>query len=897
MLYSLQTMPRRVPPSLIKKAKSREWQQLLAKSEASGDQSLLAHSKAVSGIATALAEKIDFDSEIISLLQAAAFAHDVGKEKDAFQEYLEGGPKVTHLPTKEELDDFFKGTPFDDSGNIPKVFAIVVETHRGAGETISQKRALRKMEGGDLPQLTNLGLIVRMADWIASSNSPRDALKAAECEDFRSLVAEADFHFEYYSLQTARGVLSYILHRGFQQAFGNQDFDPIAFHPEGCLFVGTNPLDEEKLKQDGYESIRKILEQQMFGDEFLESGVALQINRSMIANDALVTLDTLDRLAKYGTDVVTGLSGKEDDQKRAILLRFISTLQNALRRKIETLDLESEKTEDILGQLSEEEKDVFGLDFGEIGLPMAYSFWTDSMQDVSKQLEKHGHAGRDITTLPVENSLQSIYDGYKDLVKRITELGEDNDFKPIESPELDKYLTALLHDINHPAMFKEASAKRIETHIAQEFMETYKNAKDNAMGSCDGDVRCPICGTSAPGTKAIAAGVGSGTKKFINIGEGGRRLANVNVCILCILEGILRKNKGYAYVLMPQMSLSPTDAQSLGRLAETALSKIDRRPSKTVKWLLNGDLQDNSIALEKRLEMISSADRNYFDISPNVVGNFVLMSTYPDTDGSDSDVMARILIQALALHILLDVRVKIISGLDVISVREKKGAVEFEPTATLLRHLNLRKGVIPIEQADDILLKLAAAHRAQLFANLSNRNGIMRALEVHPGQLAQRIMLNKKSKSSILTDNEMQILTILIGDREMTTLADEISNILEEYYRPGRYTKSMHSVLGPMNALYDEFRKNTTPDEEDIQAIAGRVHRQLQQLNKGDYVQFDAAEPILEVCKTLADELSSAGPRERKDRLDDLRYAVYLKRLISISKRIRKKNGGNSNED
>ncbi|MFO7835132.1 MAG: HD domain-containing protein [Candidatus Thorarchaeota archaeon] len=895
-------MPHRVPHELVKAAKGRGWQQLLAKSGPSGDQSLLAHSKAVSGIATALAEKIDYNSEIISLLQAAAFAHDVGKEKPDFQEHLKGGAKVTHLPTKEQLDDFLSDVQNVDPNDIAKVFAIVVETHRGAGETISQQRALRKMEGGDLPQLANLGLIVRLADWIASSNSPKDGLKATQNEEFKSLINEANFHFEYYSLQTARGVLSYILHRGFQQAFEDQDYDPIAFHPEGCLFVGTGPLDKDKLKEEAYRNIRKILEKQMFSDEFLQSGVALQINRSMIANDALIALDTLDRLARYGTTVISDLPGKEDDQKRAILLRFISTLQNALRRKIENLELQSDRTKEILNQLAEVEEDAFGIDFGEIGLPMSYDLWTESMQQVSERLEEHGHAPRALTTLPVEDSLESMYEGYKDLVDLIPDLIDKNEFAPIESPELDSYLNALIHDINHPTILKEVAPETKSNpstyhHIAQEFMQTYKGAKKNAMGSRNGDIRCPICGTAAPGTKAIAAGVGRGTKKFINIGQGGKRLANVNVCILCILEGILRKNKGYAYVLMPQMSLSPTDAHSLARLAETALSKIDRRPSKTVKWLLEKQLLDNSIELEKRLEMISSADRDYFEISSNVVGNFVLMSTYPDTDGSDSDIMARILIQALALHTLLDVRVKIISGLDVISIREKKGAVEFEPTATLLRHLNLRKGIIPLEEAPDIFLKLAAAHRAQLFANLSNRNGIMRALEVHPGQLAQRIMLNKKSKSSTLTDNELQILTILLGDREMTTLADEISNILDEYYRPRGYGKSMHSVLGPMNALYDEFRKNTTPDEEDIQAIAGRIHRQLQQLNKGDYVQFDAAEPILEVCKTLANELRLAGPRERKDRLDDLRYAVYLKRLIAISKRFGKKKGGNSSED
>jgi len=247
--------------------------------------------------------------------------------------------------------------------------------------------------------------------------------------------------------------------------------------------------------------------------------------------------------------------------------------------------------------------------------------------------------------------------------------------------------------------------------------------------------------------------------------------------------------------------------------------------------------------------------------------------------------------QAIALSLILEVRVRIVEGLDMVDVSERDGAVMFPANGSLLRSLGLRRSVVDFEEAERIGKKIALAVRAKFFADLSDRNGIQEALNAHPGQLAQRIVLKRDFPR--LSAQELMVLTELREVDTMGTLVDDISDILENYYRPEKYGTSMHSILGPMNALYTEFRKTASFDDETVLAIAGRVQRQLQQLNKGDYLIAEAAAPIYDACKQLAERLSKEGSRDRKKILDNLRYAVYLKRLIAINERIQaKKKGG-----
>ncbi len=878
---------------LVKAARTRNWHKLLAKSHPS--QTILAHSQAVMDIALTIADTFDLDRTQRKVLMLAAFLHDLGKEFPEFQEGLQKGKTPPHLPTHDQIGEFLSLCEISDDSLINDVFAVVIATHRGIGETVSSLRAEKQVRrGGETSSLIFLGDITKLADWIASANTPEDAYRATKAEDFQPILEQFSIYFEYYSLLKIRGVLTYILHKALQETYNENGLKTLAVFPNGCLFLGRERPDINSLKEQVIERIGTLLKNALLEKTFLESSTAMQINRAMIANEGLVALDSLPVFIEYAESRTASLPQKTDEQKRAIFLRFISTLQDALRRKINLLDIDESEKQKATDELSTLELKILGLDLGKIGLPMSYDFWNGEIDKVSKALQLGGHASRDLLTMPLDSVLTSIKKGYLQLVKEMMSYFSSDEFDPLKSIEIDDYLIQLITDVGHPVLINAKlsnSAGPSPIHaVADQFHKTYLSAKQSAMGSIDGNVRCPICGSAALGTKAIAAGVGSGTKKFVNVGIGTTRLDNINICKLCLLEGILRGAIGYGYVLVPQVSISAERAESLRKKA-IYLRRLDRSPEKSVKMFLSGEVVNHAAEIKERLEKLCVADREPFKISDNIMGNYVIMSTSPDRTGlANSEGLAMILLQALTLSLILEVRVKIIEGLDMVDVNELDGAVIFPGNGSLLRTLGLRKGVVDFNDAARIGLKIALAMRARLFADLSKRNGIQQALTTHPGQLAQRILLKREYPR--LSEQELMVLTGLKEVDMMGTLVDEIVDILEQYYRPEKYGSSMHSILGPINALYVEFRKTPTLDSERIESIAGRVHRQLQQLNKGDYLYSEAAEPILKVCKDLAERLEKESARSRKKILDDLRYAVYLKRLISINEKFQSKKGG-----
>ncbi|TXT53669.1 MAG: hypothetical protein BAJATHORv1_130009 [Candidatus Thorarchaeota archaeon] len=875
-------------------AKDRSWNKLLAKSEKFGGQTLLSHSRAVSGVAKTIIDHINLPEKFVGVVQIAGYLHDLGKESKEFQEAISSGSKPpAHLPSGDDVSSVLDEIgEFEDSFHA-LVYAVIVHTHLGVGEAVSLSRVVtEKVEGGDLPYISLLGTIVKCADWIASSPSPRDAYRSLERPDFDTLRNDHGIKFEYYSVQITRGVLTYLLHKGLQLAYKESDYTPLAMYPDGCLMIGKSDLDIQKISIDAESLIRKLLAEKLMEPSFLESATALQINRGMIANEGIVALSSMKTLAEFGANQVKGFSGKNDEQKRAIFVRFLSTLQNALRSNIVAIEIDEDKKNSALEDLAKTELELLGIPFGEIGLPMSYTTWTELIDQASSTLESNTFADRAIKTMNVEEGVDAFLKGYLVLVKRMKEIFKDPSFDPIKEISIGQYLTTLLADVKHPflelASQKNTSNCSFDAYeLAQRYYLTYRDAKPKAMGSMDGNIRCPICGSAAPGTTAIAAGVGSGTKKFMIMGIGTKRLDNVNVCELCLLEGILRGNKGWGYVLIPQMAFSIEESEAMEELAKKELRQLDRSPIKSSKLLLNGAFDQFPEKIDTLLEQICTAKRETFSISNDVIGNYVFMSTYPDSGTLNSDSIAKILLQGLILHLLLGVRVKIFSGLAMVDVTEKGGAVNFPANGSLMRTLSLREESIPFLHAEKIAKLLAAAVRAQHFANLSKVNGVVQALQTHPGQLAQRMLLKRDYPK--LQDYEFTILLTLMEGRDMTTIADEIAGIMDEYYRPEKYGSSMHAILGPVNVLYNEFRRVKNLEDSSIQAIAGKMHRQLQQLNRGDYHYAEAAAPIMELCKNIADELEGLSPREQKNFLEDLRYSVYLLRLISINERIKAK--------
>ncbi|MHA1781340.1 MAG: hypothetical protein ACTSYL_10830 [Candidatus Thorarchaeota archaeon] len=880
-------------------ARNRDWHQLLAKSNPS--QTLLSHARAVRGVASALAEASDLAKELREVLMLGAFLHDLGKETEEFQRGIKRGKAPPHLPTREGIEEFLKACSINDEAITAKVFVIASATHEGAGEAISKLRAVNEFVAeGETSSILELGEMARLADWIASAPSPRDAMRATKNESFLPLIESKNLKFTYYSLLKVRGILSYLLHKAMQKTYKSLGYKIVAVYPEGCLLVGNKPLDETKFVKRAVAQTEELLKKALLDQAFLESATALQINRAMVANEELVAIDSLPVFADYAAERIQSLPGKTDEQKKAIFLRFISTLQNAIRAKTENIAIDDATRQQLHKTMSTLESEIMGIDFGALGLPMSYDVWNDLLKEASKVLEEKGYASRDVSTMPLDRAFASIKKGYLALIKEMEPLFNGDEFHTVRTLTVDTYLEELLGDVGYPLLTTKGggnqSAGPSAYHAtANRFLKTYREAKKRAMGPTTKEVRCPICGSAATGTKAIAAGVGPGTKKFINEGIGTVRLDNINVCSLCLLEGILRGAIGYGYVLMPQVALSYEEAEVLAEMA-TYLRRLDRNPEPAVKMFLEGTILDFSQKLKDKMEhMCREGEWEPFRISKNVVGNYILMTTSPDKRGlSNSEGLAIILIQAIALSLMLEVRVRIFEGLDMVDVTERDGAVIFPANGSLLRTLGLRESVIGFDQAEEIGLKLALAKRAKFYANLSDRNGIQQALNTHPGQLAQRILLKRDYPT--LSEIELMILTRLQEVDMMGTLVDDISDILDKYYRPEKYGTSMHSILGPMNALYTQFRKTASLDEETVQAIAGRVHRQLQQLSRGDYMATEAAAPILDVCTQLAEKLSKEGTRDRKKILDDLRYAVYLRRLISINERIQRKkakDGGN----
>ncbi|MHA1495627.1 MAG: HD domain-containing protein [Candidatus Thorarchaeota archaeon] len=875
--------------SLEQIAQKRKWQFLLAKSSSYGSQSLLSHSKAVSGIAATLGKLMGESKENIDLLRIAGFLHDIGKMKELFQTNLRKGKSSTHLPTKEDIADFADM----DEDLILRLFILTTSTHLGTGETIAGMQAAGDLVGrGETSSLIRMGDILKLADAIASSTSSDNAFHATQRKDLKPLIRQSKLKFAHYNLQRTRGILTFILHKSIQEAYRSVGFEPIAFHIDGCLLVGNQVVNEISIIPSILNNLRSTLTNSLLEESFLESSTAMQINSGMIANESIVSLESSLQLIEYALNRATDLPGKSDDQKRSILLRFISTLQNAIRTRLSNLNLGKDELDDVFEKMASIEKDLFGIDFNELGLPMSYTLWVDKTKIVSDSLLRNKIISRSLNTMPIEDSLIGIKKAYVNLIDSMNNIFEGETYFPIHKMDIDIYLAPLLEDISYPRIDDADFSSNLSPHeIASKYLRTYTKAKGNCMGQSEGNIRCPICGSSSIGTPAKRAGVGSGTKKFMNLGQGRKRLDNVNVCSLCILEGILREQIGYGYVLMPQIAFSVEEAEKLRDISQTELRKLDRKPFKSVGFVLDGKLSDVSMHLQERLDIICNSDREPFRISKHILGNFVLMTTYPETSSSDSENMALILFQALVLHLVTGARIKILSGLEMIQSDERTGAVIFSATSSLLKALGLRTGSIQFDQVEDITMLLAAAIRAKLIADLSERNGTLQALTTHPGQLAQRIVLKRDFPK--LTTSEMKVLTTLMkGGYKMGELSEEIAQILDKYYRPEKYGKSMHSILGPMNALYTEFRKASDLDEEAITAIGGKVHRQLQQLNKGDYLLTEASVEILEVCRKLASSMRKIGPRGRKKMLDDLRYAVYLRRLIAINEKIDAKKGG-----
>jgi hypothetical protein len=196
------------------------------------------------------------------ILLVAVFAHDVGKETDAWQRYVGGdGPYTPHiLPelTRQIVPELSVPLGFEGCGEpVQTIMARCAEFHHSkpgrSDGTIIQ--VMLGADGGEAQAGTDrfltLAHIVRGIDHFASASNPADAAEAI-VED-----PALGHHLKVARHEVlVRGVSTTFVHQAAQAAFESRRWKPLLYFSAGTVYAAdpnSNP------KQPGLDDVRSAL--------------------------------------------------------------------------------------------------------------------------------------------------------------------------------------------------------------------------------------------------------------------------------------------------------------------------------------------------------------------------------------------------------------------------------------------------------------------------------------------------------------------------------------------------------------------------------------------------------------------------------------------------------------
>jgi len=886
---------------LLNFAYLRDWHIKLAKGNYTQEISLLGHSYSTASILYDLMriKKQYFTDKEIELGVLAAFLHDLDKETKEFQEKLTSKSKksVEHLPSLKKFIDVNKLLGYNEL-EAKYAYACLLHTHLETGEVITVSSLKSELNQELLERdiridnILWIGELIRISDWFSSSVSPTSVQRSIETESFSSLIEQIGLKFAFFETNLIRGRLTYILLNAAERALKNQDFICLVNYPNGIVAVSeTKDIDTSNLLMKIEQYAKQSLIQLFTKEEFLSSNINLQINKSMIGSNEFISLESLTSLIELGRSNLKqrkgtyGVSGKE--QNEALFIRFFVFMIQSLKDRItEKYTIDTEK---IFQLIDDEQKRVFGCILDSAGKSQKYSTFRDLLHtEINTYLIENEKIERSFDEMDEKMSLDTIerlgllfFNHMQTALKDYTKLSID----------IDQYLKPLLSDIQIP--YPKKDTNELKKHISKVFTG-YLDAKESAMGSIKGKIRCPICGTVQDGVEAKSASVGAGTKKFMNLSKGYSPLNKINICHLCVLEGTMRDGMQETFYVIPEAPFSPSQISLIHRSFRLLLL-MTLRYDEISENIINGDYQEQREKFNKEiLNLIDNEKKSFIQI-PDIQCNYLVLTRKFDfKTGNDSTHYALLAMSALYMVIILPLKVVFVQGFDLLNLAEFNKAFSFPTTPSLLSALDRRDSNISFTEVKYFANKIATAYYLQLIANLSKRSGILDALRLHPGRLLERISI--KRKKVILDDKTFKIFENIKVNimNEISTYSREqipqtISELLDKYYWQKSKSFSMHAILGPVNALYENYRKTSNLNEETAAIISGKIFRQLENLTKRDTGLFEAADKIYKICKSLNLILSKMNIRQKKKYLDDLRYSVYLLRVMKINEKYQQK--------
>jgi len=269
--------------------KKRKWHNKIAKTRPR-TQSLFEHSLMVYDVVALMIELLDAGKPLSDkekkILRISAILHDIGKEKEGWQEAIRTDKKVpSHIDedlSRKAIIELSKIIKIEDSQAILNCICLHMKATQTTGNIIKAK-----ILEPEIPNWKELQDFIDSADNLASCGNVLEAVELLENPQ-RFKVGKL-FEYSYHHIYL-RGVSSVFLHKACQSCYQEKGWKPVLYFLEGTIYLSVKIL--EKI---GKEEIANKLEEII--NESIETNA-----KNMVVPDVIMDNTAIPRPELFDND-------------------------------------------------------------------------------------------------------------------------------------------------------------------------------------------------------------------------------------------------------------------------------------------------------------------------------------------------------------------------------------------------------------------------------------------------------------------------------------------------------------------------------------------------------------------------------------------------------------------
>lgn len=569
------------------------------------------------------------ESQIKSLILAIS-SHDAGKEQEDWAKYLFGNNKYVDETNIEIIENVLKDLIelLDFTDVDIELVKSITKLHMKKHRTTAELFESFKVENNE-PKWKILQEVIDIVDNLASINTIFEAKKY-----FENSILGKYFHVNYH-LVFVRGVSTVSLNKAVEDAFHEDDWQPILYFSNGTIYVKAALNDVEQIKIDSikYKLIKEIQQLLDKKKEIIPELVVGNITANFLPKPELFSTKILKECflvsfsragRKKGKDISESNAYKYhnlrnilDEINDPILATKCYTSFNKLKKQIpkkyhQFLIFSKEELD---GHIVKEYRSKLGEAYPEIA---AFKFFKNIMTpnkglitedeenivktEYEKVFGKNSYSALKSTSnlMPAKDLAFSVdyfwnLEGNKfnKKVDRIGFLSEkergrllidvlvsiaERIYTQIESPpSQEKVATNMAEEFLQDLIFPSKKQKSIKEH-AQKQLEYYKKGKHNLYSDTDSEHICPICNSQFNTGNQGFADFLNKPNSFTNRALAYKSVSNPLICKICYFENILKQillgGKCFEkIILLPNLSLGYYGGQELVKKANNLMNE------------------------------------------------------------------------------------------------------------------------------------------------------------------------------------------------------------------------------------------------------------------------------------------------------------------------------------